>query len=100
MTRLARLLRIATLHQTRKAILEAARSATLRDFARRTATDRAALIEELRDPATARRMVRAIAHHPATRELASAAMLLLPGRYLRLGWVAAWAARRVLGRHR
>ncbi len=48
----------------------------------------------------ARALVRATAVHPATRELAGASLAFLPGRFLPLGWVATWAANRVVRRHR
>jgi hypothetical protein len=96
--RLARIVRLASLRETRRAITGAARSPELRALARRTRTDRRGLLRDLRDPANARAFVRAVVRHPAARELASAGMLVLPGRYLPLGWVAAWAANRVLRR--
>jgi hypothetical protein len=58
------------------------------------------LIRDLRHPAISRDVVRNAAHHPATQELAGAALLLLPGRLLPLGLVASWATRRVLRRRR
>ena len=97
-TRLARVIRLVTLPETRGLIVAAARSDTVRDLARRAAKDRAALARDLRDPANAQTLVRSAARHPATRELASAGMLLLPMRYMPLGWAATWAAHRVLRR--
>jgi hypothetical protein len=97
-TRLLRLLRLATLHETRAAIVSGIRSRALRRYARRALSDRPALVRELRNPATARAFVRAAVGHPATRELADAGMLLLPGRYLPVGWAATWVANRILRR--
>jgi hypothetical protein len=98
-TRLARLARLATLPETRSAIVAAGRSEILRDVARRAVHDRSALIRDLRDPANARDLVRTAARHPAARELASAGLLFLPGRYLPIGWAATWASRRILHRY-
>jgi hypothetical protein len=92
LTRFARVVRIATLPATRGLIVAAARSETLRDVARRAVNDRAALVQDLRNPAHARDFVRSAARHPAARELASAGLLFLPARYLPLGWAATWAA--------
>jgi hypothetical protein len=61
--------------------------------------DRAALLRDLRNPGNARDVVRSAARHPAARELATAGLIFLPGRYLAVGLAAAWAARRVLLRY-
>src|SRR5450759_1677729 len=98
-TRLARLVRIVTLPETRGLIVAAAHSETLRDIGQRAVHDRAALLRDLSNPANARDLVRSAARHPATRELASAGFLFLPLRYLPVGWAATWVARRVLRRH-
>src|SRR5450756_2177985 len=98
-TRLARLVRIVTLPETRGVIVAAAHSETLRDIRQRAVHDRAALVRDLRNPANARDLVRSAARHPATRELASAGLLFLPLRYLPVGWAATWVAHRVLRRH-
>jgi hypothetical protein len=98
-TKFARLVRIATLAETRRLITTSARSATLRNVARRAINDRAALVRDLRNPANARDFVRRAARHPAARELATAGLMILPGRYLAVGWAASWAARRVLLRY-
>jgi hypothetical protein len=97
--KLVRITRLATLPETRRAIIAAARSDTLRDVAHRAATDRYALARDLMDPANARDMLRGAVRHPATRELGSAGLLFMPVRYLPLGWVATWAARRIVGRY-
>ena len=98
-TRLARLVRVVTLPETRGLIVAAAQSDTLRDIGRRAVHDRAALMRDLRNPANARDLVRSVARHPATRELASAGLMFLPARYLPVGWVATWVTHRVLRRH-
>ena len=98
-TRLARLVRVVTLPATRGVIVAAAHSDTLRDIGKRAVHDRAALVRDLRNPANARGLVRSAARHPATRELASAGLMLLPVRCLPVGWAATWVAHRVLRRH-
>jgi hypothetical protein len=97
--RLARVARIATLPATRGAIVAAAQSESLRDMARRARNDPGALVRDLRNPANARTFVRGAARHPATRELATAGLTLLPFRYRPIGWAATWAARRILRRY-
>lgn len=97
-TRLARVVRLVTLPETRRLIVATARSETVRNLARRTVNDRAALVRDLRDPANARDLVRSAARHPATQELANAGLMFLPGRYLPLGLVATWATRRIFRR--
>ena len=99
MTRLARVVRLATLPETRGVIVTAARSATLRDVARRIVNDRSALVRDLRHLPDVRAVTRSAVRHPAARELVDAGLLLLPGRYLPLGWVATWATQRVLRRY-
>jgi hypothetical protein len=98
-TRLARLVRIVTLPETRGVIVAAAHSETLRDIRQRAVHDRAALVRDLRNPANARDLVRSAARHPAARELASAGLMFLPLRYLPVGWAATWVAHRVVRRH-
>jgi hypothetical protein len=98
-TKLARLVRLVTLPETRGLIAAAARSETLRDIGQRAVHDRAALVRDLRNPANARGLVRSAARHPATRELASAGLMFLPVRYLPVGWAATWVTHRVLRRH-
>ena len=99
LARVARLARLATLPETRRLIVAAAHSATLREAGRRAVSDRAALVRDLRNPATTRGLVRHAASHPAARELVSAGLMFLPGRYLPLGWAAGWAARKVFRRY-
>lgn len=98
-TRLARIVRLATLPETRGVIIAAAQSETLRNVARRAVNDRAALVRDLRNPANARDLVRSAVRHPAARELANAGLIFLPVRYLPLGWVATWATNRILRRY-
>src|SRR5450756_2035986 len=98
-TRLARLVRIVSLPETRGLIVAAAHSDTLRDIGQRAVHDRGALVRDLRNPANARDLVRDAARHPATRELANAGLMFLPLRYLPVGWAATWVAHRVLRRH-
>jgi hypothetical protein len=99
LTKLARVVCIVTLPKTRGVIVAAARSAALRDVARRAVNDRAALVRDLRNPENARDFLRSAARHPAVRELAGAGLMFLPGRYLPVGWAATWAAHRVLRRY-
>ena len=98
-TRLGRLVRLATLPETRGLVVAAALSETLRDIGQRTVHDRAALVRDLGNPANARDLVRSAARHPAARELASAGLTFLPVRYLPVGWAATWVTQRVLRRH-
>jgi hypothetical protein len=98
-TRLIRLARLATLPETRRAVLAAAHSPALRDIARRASTDRKSLLRDLRSPTHARGLLRDAVRHPATRELADAGLMFLPIRYLPVGWVASRAARRVFRRY-
>jgi hypothetical protein len=86
------------LPETRHVVVAVARSATLRDFARRVRTDRTGLMRDLRHPAGSRDLVRRAVRHPATGELARAGLLLVPARYGPLGWVATWAGERALRR--
>ncbi len=99
LTRFARLIRLATLPETRRAVLAAAHSPALRDIAQRASTDRAGLLRDLRSPAHARGLLRDAVRHPATRELADAGLMFLPIRYLPVGWAASRVARRVLRRY-
>jgi hypothetical protein len=98
-TRIARLVRLVTVPETRGLIVATAHSGTIREIARRAVHDRAALARDLRNPAHARDLVRSAAGHPAVRELANAGLMFLPGRYLPLGWAATWATRRALRRY-
>jgi hypothetical protein len=99
MPSILKLARLATLPETRSLIVAVARSETARDIARRARSDRAALVRDLGNPANARDLVRSAATHPATRELATAGLIFLPGRYVPLGWVATWAARKAIRRY-
>jgi hypothetical protein len=98
-TRLIRLARIATLPETRRAVLAAAHSPALRDIARRASTDRAGLLRDLKSPTHARGLLRDAVRHPATRELADASLVFLPIRFMPAGWVASRVGRRLLRRY-
>ncbi len=98
-TKLARLARLAALPETRRAVIAAARSEGLRDISRRAATDRAALARDLMNPANARELFRTVLRHPASRELGSASLMFMPGRYLGLSWAATWAAHRIMRKY-
>lgn len=98
-TKLARVVRLITLPETRGLVVAGARSETVRDIRWRAVHDRAALVRDLRNPANARDVVRGAARHPASRELANASLMFLPIRHLPLGWAATWAMRRVLRRY-
>lgn len=97
--RLARLRRLVTLPETRRMILAAAQSPTIRAVPQRLAHDRAGLVRDLRRPVKVRDLLLRGARHPAAGELASAGLVFLPGRYVPLGWAATWAARRILRRY-
>jgi hypothetical protein len=97
--RLGRLTWLATLPETRGLIVATIRSTTLRTIARRTVDDRAGLLRDLANPTNVRHLARRAIGHPAVTELANAGLVLLPGRYLPLGWAATWATRRVLRRY-
>jgi hypothetical protein len=97
--RLARFARLATLPETRRAVLAAAHSPALREIAQRASTDRAGLLRDLRSPANARGLLRDAVRHPATRELANATLMFLPVRYIPLGWAASRAGGKVLRRY-
>jgi hypothetical protein len=97
-TRLVRLARAATLPETRALIVAVARSNSFRGLARRAVQDRAGLLRDLGHPGHPRDFIRTAATHPATRELADVGLVFLPLRYVPLGWVAKWAAARVVRR--
>lgn len=98
-TRLARLARVATLPETRRLIVAARRSSTVRTLAHRVAHDRARLVRDVTHPGDPRDLVRSVARHPAARELANASLVFLPMRYLPFGWAASWAATRIVRRY-
>lgn len=95
-----KLLRVATLPETRHLVAAAARSDTLRDLLRRARMDRAGLVRDLANPVTTARLARDAIAHPATRELAGVGLVLLPGRYLAVGWAASRLFGRALDRSR
>lgn len=94
--RLARLARLATLPETRRLIVASARSPNLRHLARRAVHDRAGLLRDLKQ-VRPRDLARDVAIHPAVRELGSASLLLLPTRFVPLGWVTTRVVRRIVG---
>jgi hypothetical protein len=98
-TKFARIARLATLPETRGVLLRnAAAYRRLPGLANRAAHDRAQLLREIVSPAGARAFARTAVQHPATRELANAGLMFLPGRYMPLGWAATWAGRRLIRR--
>ena len=50
------------------------------------------------DPTNAKELLKGALRHPASRELGSAGLLFLPGRYMPVGWAATWAAGRLARR--
>jgi hypothetical protein len=98
MPSIVKLARLMTLPETRSLVRSAATSGAVRDIARRARTDRAGLLRDARDPRLAARLMREAVGHPSTRELASVGLLLLPERYMPMGWVATWLTRRMLRR--
>jgi hypothetical protein len=98
MPSVTKLMRLATLPETRHLLAATARSEALRDLAHRARSDRAGLVRDLRDPVVSVGLVRGALGHPATREIATLSLVLLPDRYLMLGWAATRMSRRVLGR--
>ena len=99
--RLAKLARFGTFPETRRLAVQGVRSGGVGAVFRRLRKDRIGLLRDLGDMSAAPRRVRAVVAHPATRELASVGLLVLPGRYvLPIGWAATWASRRLRRRHR
>ena len=98
MSKLTRIVRLGTLPETRRAIIAAVRTGRARDVVWRASNDRRALLRELRDPSNTFGLLRTAVRHPATRELGTASLMFMPGSYLRFGWVAMWAGRRLLRR--
>jgi hypothetical protein len=98
-SRFVRLVGLGTFPETRGLIVAVARSGSVRGLARRAVHDRPSLVPDVADMNQARGLVRATAIHPAARELAGAGLVLLPGRFLPLGWAATWAAHKALRRY-
>lgn len=96
--RFVRLVGLGTFPETRGLIVAVARSGSVRGLAQRAVHDRPGLVRDLADMHQAGALVRAAAIHPATRELAGAGLVFLPGRFLPLGWAATWAAHKALRR--
>ncbi len=97
--RLARVVRLMTLPETRAVLVTAVRSERLHEIAHQARTDRGALLRDLRDAAKARDLAQRAARHPATRELATAGLLFLPVRYVPVASVATWLASKTLRRY-
>jgi len=97
MPSVTKLFRLATLPETRRAVVVAARSEALRDVAHRARSDRSGLVRDLARPRKTFGLFRTALFHPATRELANVGYAFLPGRYLAVGWAATRLSRRVLG---
>ena len=94
MPSITKLLRLATLPETRSLIGRATTSGSIRDVAYRARTDRVGLARDLVDPAHVWRRAGVAIAHPATHELARVGLVLLPGPYGRIagrpdGW---WVA--------
>ena len=99
MPSITKLLRLATLPETRSLIGRATTSGSIRDVAYRARTDRVGLARELVDPAHVWRRARVAIAHPATHELARVGLVFLPGPYGRIAWAAGWlVGRRGSGR--
>jgi len=98
-SRFVRLVGLGTFPETRGLIVAVARSGSVRGLAGRAVHDRPGLVRDLGDMRQARALVRATAIHPATRELAGAGLVFLPGRFVPLGWAATWAAHKALRRY-
>lgn len=98
-SRFVRLVGLGTFPETRGLIVAVARSGSVQGLARRAVHDPSSVVRDLGDMRQARALVRATVIHPATRELAGAGLVFLPGRFLPLGWAATWAANKVLGRY-
>ena len=90
MPSISKLLRLATLPETRSLIGRATNSGSIRDVAYRARTDRVGLARDLADPAHVWRRARVAIAHPATHELARVGLVFLPGPYGRIAWAAGW----------
>ena len=98
MPSITKLLRLATLPETRRLIRRVTASDELRDVAYRARTDRIGLARDLADPAHVWRRTRVAVTHPATHELARVGLVFLPGPYGRIGWALGWLVGRRGGR--
>jgi hypothetical protein len=74
-----------------------ARSPLIREVGRRTITDPGGLLREVADPAKARVLLGRAGRDPGLREVAQVSLILLPFRYVPLGYAAMWVGRKVLG---
>ena len=95
-TRLGRMVRLTTLPETRALIGAAVHSRSVRTLIRRAVDDRRSLLRDLLRPRSARQLVQDTVRHPAAAELANVGLVFLPIRFIPVGWVATWAARRLL----
>jgi hypothetical protein len=112
MPSVVRLARAAASPATRGLVAAALRSPTARDLARRAVSDPRGLGRHLTDPATLRDLgANALAHPsvsgfrefvldpdelPRSLRLVRGGLLFLPLRYVPVGYVGLWAARRLL----
>ena len=96
--KLGRLAQVGTLPETRAVLLSPATSRRIRAAASRLAHDRLQYARDLANPGDVRAFAQSAIQHPATRELAGVGLMLLPGRYLPIGWAAGWVTRRIARR--
>ena len=94
MPSIGKLLRLATLPETRSLARRTATSDALRDVAYRARKDRVGLLRDIADPAHAVRWTRSAITHPATHELARVGLVFVPGPYRPLGWAVEWLVHR------
>lgn len=73
-----------------------ARSPVVREVGRRAIDDPGRLLREMTDPAKARVLLGRARRDAALQEVGQVGLLLLPFRYLPLGYAAMWAGRRLL----
>jgi hypothetical protein len=90
-----KLLRLTSLPETRRVLVTAARSDSLRCVAHRARADRVGLARELRDPGVIVGLARGALVHPATREIATLGLVFLSDGYLPLWWLATRMSRRL-----
>jgi hypothetical protein len=93
-TKLLKITQVIGLPETRHVLASSVRSGLLQQAASRAIHDRRALIRDVQAQATSVRALRDALGHPATRELAEAGLLFVPGRYMTIAWAATRAARR------
>ena len=98
-SKIGRVVHLGTFPETRGLLKAAIVSEELRVLAGRAFHDKRGLTRDAADPRRVVAFALNAARHPATRELADAGMLFLPGRYLALGWLATSAGRRLVRGH-